>query len=65
MRLHRDLVGKRIWAAPENVGKERGSDGERKSIRLQKPCPDTGMASISRQDLSRWPHSCGIDLGAL
>ena len=65
MRLHLAITGKRIWAAPEVVGKRRGENGERKSIRYQPICPETGMKSIPRGKLSRWPHACGLDLGPL
>lgn len=66
MRLHQAIAGKRIWAAPESIAKAAaGEDGKRRSIRIQKPCPETGMESIPRKDLARWPHSCGLSLGAL
>src|SRR5262245_14336650 len=65
MQLHRAITRKAIWATPESVGKELGPDGKRKSTRFQKACPETGMESIPRKDLSRWPHSCGLELGPL
>ena len=64
MRLHKAISGKRIWAAPESIAKAAaGEDGKRRSIRVQKPCPEAGMELIARKDLARWPHSCGLKLG--
>jgi len=64
MRLHRQITGKPLWAAPETVGKEKRTDGERKSVRRQACCPETGEGSIDRKDIAQWPHSCGIELGS-
>jgi hypothetical protein len=57
MRLHFDITGKMIWAAPETVGKEKGDDGKRKSIRKQAPDPITGEAGLTRSEIAGWPHS--------
>jgi hypothetical protein len=66
MRLHFDITGKRIYAAPETVTKTKALDpitGKRKSIRVARKHPDTGLPSIDRLSIATWPHSLGVRLG--
>lgn len=66
MRLHQAITGERIWAAPETVAKlATDADGKRRSVRKQLPEPSTGTASLDRAAIAGWPHSLGLDLGAL
>lgn len=65
MRLHYQITGKRLWVAPETVGKVKQEDGKRLSVRRQACCPETGEASIGQRDIASWPHSCGVKLGNL
>jgi hypothetical protein len=64
MRLHFDITGERIWAAKQTVGKVREGEGSyRRSIRQQKPCPETGLPSLGQMAIATWPHSVGLKLG--
>jgi hypothetical protein len=66
MQLHFDLTGKRIFAAPETVTKSKDLDprtGKRKSIRVPRRHPITGITSLDRMAIATWPHSLGLDLG--
>lgn len=67
MRLHKMITGEQIWAAPELVRKTPAGahSGNRRSIRIHKPDPESGRASLSRREIARWPHSLGVNLGAL
>lgn len=64
MRLHYKITREKLWASPSVVRKEK-IGGKLKSVRKQKPCPDTGETSLPRADIATWPHSVGVDLGAL
>jgi hypothetical protein len=61
MRLHKEITGKEIWAGAYTVFKGK----DRKSVRGNKPHPETGAPSLTQGAIARWPHSVGIDLGAL
>jgi hypothetical protein len=61
MRLHKRLTGKEVWAGKPTVFKGK----DRKSVRGNKPHPETGAPSLTQGDIARWPHSVGIVLGAL
>jgi hypothetical protein len=57
MRITWLVWGREVWAAPERVGKTHTDEnGKRKSVRFQPKSP-TGVKSIGRDTLSRWPHS--------
>jgi hypothetical protein len=64
MRLHRQITGKNIWAGKYTVGKKKVGDGFM-SVRMNRPDPESGQASISQKKISCWPYSLGINLGAL
>ena len=67
MRLHFELTGTRLFAAPETVTKTKTPDpatGKTKSIRVPRRHPDTGKPSIDRLSIATWPHSLGLELGA-
>lgn len=61
VRLNKQIGRKAIHAAPDKFGK----DADRRSFRFKPVCEATGLASLSQQDIARWPHSVGIKLGAL
>ena len=64
MRLHYDLTGKRVWAAPEMAVKKNNPEtGKRKSYRVPRPHPQTGELSIDHLAIATWPHSLGLQLG--
>ena len=66
MRLHLELTGTRIYAAPETVTKSKDADpvtGKKKSIRVPRRHPDTGKPSLDRMSIATWPHSLGLELG--
>ena len=60
MRLNKRIARKAIFASPTTVRKIDG-----RSVRLNPACAATGRASLSQQEIARWPHSTGIELGAL
>ena len=59
-RLHLTLTGERLWCAYDQVKKINGH-----SVRVPKPAPEPDMRSIEQAEIARWPHTVGIDLGAL
>jgi hypothetical protein len=61
MRLHQRLTGTEVWAGAPTVAKVNG----RHSRRLNRPHPETGVASLTQGAIARWPHSVDIDLGSL
>lgn len=65
MRLHLELTGEKIWAGRPTVLKEKLKSGNRRSVRVNRPHPDTGKESLTQKEIARWPHSVGIDLGEL
>jgi hypothetical protein len=58
MRLHHEITGRHIVVGRSRVTKVRQADGPRKSVRVQD-------GNLAQAVIARWPHSCGIDLGAL
>ena len=54
------LTGERLWCAYDQVKKINGH-----SVRVPKPAPEPGMRSIVQKEIATWPHSVGINLGAL
>ena len=67
MRVHYEITGQRIWAAPETVRKlpKDKTTGKRVSIRVNPPDPITAMPSLDRAEIATWPHSVGLRLGRL
>jgi hypothetical protein len=59
MRLHELITGSRIWAGRSITKRIDG-----KMVRINKP-KDDGTESIKQGPIARWPHSVGINLGAL
>lgn len=47
------ITGDRLWAAASVPIKEKQADGNLKSIRRQKPDPETGEPSITRMQIAR------------
>jgi hypothetical protein len=65
MRIHLQITGTKIWAGRYYVGKQKNGDGSFHSKRMNRADPESGQASISQFQISRWPYSLGINLGAL
>jgi hypothetical protein len=65
MRLTLAITGQDIWAGASTVRKVKGKDGTRRSVRGNRPHPETEAPSLSQRAIARWPHSIGLDLGTL
>lgn len=65
MRLNEVIAGRRIWAGRSKTMRIEGADGKRsKIIRANEDGPN-GEKSLGQDDIARWPHTVGIDLGKL
>jgi hypothetical protein len=65
MRLTKLVTDQDIWAGQYTVRKVRDEDGNRRSVRLNLPEPETGRPSIGQLEIASWPHSLGIKLGSI
>jgi hypothetical protein len=65
MRLNLAIAGREIWAGKSMTKRVIGEDGKKsKVIRINQPKPD-GTPSLTQDEIARWPHTCGINLGRL
>jgi hypothetical protein len=66
MRLHGDITGTDIWAGRSTTIR-RAVEGYavKRMVRINAPDRATGAVSLMQAEIARWPHSAGIDLGAL
>jgi hypothetical protein len=66
MRLHRQITGKELFAPPQRIIKVKLADGTRESKRVMddRNAPQ-GVRLLEQDEIARWPHSCGVDLGSL
>jgi hypothetical protein len=47
------------------VAKVKDADGGRRSVRLNRPHPETGAPSLTQDQIAHWPHSLAVKLGPL
>jgi hypothetical protein len=65
MRITKAIDGRDIWAGKYTTKRVEGVDGKLSKVIRINAAREDGTESLGQDDIARWPHTVGIDLGHL